>query len=181
MKQVVIYGPPGVGKHAISVELEKQLGFKRIQRQLTYKTLLTVFDWGSDSFKKALPEVHTIMMAEAARVGIDVIFAFVFSPSKLHVAQGYIESVEQHGGESCLVKLFATQEILEQRVAEEGRAETGLMSSVEQLRSYYKQMPDIDEAISGRSSLEIDTGKHSTEEVVNKIISHYNLTPKLPS
>lgn len=176
MKQVVIYGPPAVGKHKISIELEKRLGFKRIQRQLTYKTLLTVFDWGSDSFKKVLPEVHTVMMAEAAREGIDIIFAFVYSPSKHHVAQGYIDSVEQHGGEACLVRLFADRDILEQRVVETGRAEAGLMSSLEHLRSYYEQLPDIDEAILGRSSLEIDTGIKSTDQIVDEIISYFDLS-----
>lgn len=178
MKQIVIYGPPAVGKHAVSLELEKQLGYKRIQRQLTYKTMLTVFNWGSDSFKKVLPEIHTVMMAEAARVGIDLIFSFVYSVSKGHVAQGYFDSVEQHGGETCLVRLFSAPEIMEQRVAEPSRAELGLMSSVEQLRSYLENNPDILQPISERSSLEIDTGLHTTQQVVNKIMSHYDLPSK---
>lgn len=178
MKHVVIYGPPAVGKYAVEMELAKRTGFKRIQRRLTYPTLLAIFEWGSESFKKTLYETHTLMMAEAARVGIDIIFTFVFSPSKSDVAQGYLESVEQHGGEVCLVRLFSARDVLEQRVSEPWRAEAGLMSSVEKLRAYYDKTPDIDEAISGRSSLEIDTGVHSTDEVVDKIMSYYNLPLK---
>ena len=175
MKQVMIYGPPAVGKYAVEVELEKQTGFKRIQRRLTYQTMLTVFEWGTDSFKKVLPEIHTVMMAEAARVGINIIFSFVFSPSRREVAQGYLDSVEQHGGEICLVRLFSDREIMEKRVVEAGRAEKNLMSTVKQLRAYYEKMPDIDQAISKRSSLEIDTGVHSTQEVADQIVSHYDL------
>jgi hypothetical protein len=178
MKHVVIYGPPAVGKYAVEVELEKRTGFKRIQRRLTYPTLLAVFDWGSESFKKVLYETHPLMMAEAAMAGIDIIFTFVFSPSKSHVAQGYLDSVEQHGGDVCLVRLFSAPEVMEKRVSEPGRAETGLMSGIEKLHAYYDKMPDIDEAISGRSSLEIDTGVHSTAEVVDKIMSYYNLPHK---
>lgn len=176
MKQIVIYGPPAVGKHEVSLELEKQLGYKRIQRQLTYKTMLTVFDWGSDSFKKVLPEIHTVMMAEAARVGIDLIFSFVYSPARRHVAQGYFDSVEQHGGEICLVRLFSDRETMEKRVAEPKRADMGIMSSLEQLRSYLKENPDIVEPISERSSLEIDAALHTTEEIAHKIISHFKLS-----
>ncbi len=176
MKQIVIYGSPAVGKHEVSLALEKQLGYKRIQRQLTYKTMLTVFDWGSDSFKKVLPEIHTVMMAEAARVGIDLIFSFVYSPSRRHVAQGYFDSVEQYGGETCLVRLFSSSEAMEKRVAEPNRADMGIMSSVEQLRSYLEQNPDIIQPISDRSSLEIDSALHTTEQIANKIISHFNLS-----
>jgi hypothetical protein len=175
MKHVVIYGPPATGKYAVEMELEKRTGFKRIQRRLTYPTILALFEWGSESFKKTLYQTHTLMMAEAARVGIDIIFTFVFSPSKSDVAQGYLESVEQHGGDVCLVRLFSAPEVMEKRVQEPWRAEVGLMSSLEKLRAYYEQNPDIDAAISGRSSLEIDTGVYSTEEVVDKIMSHYNL------
>jgi hypothetical protein len=178
MKHVVIYGPPAVGKYAVEVELEKRTGFKRIQRRLTYPTILALFEWGSESFKKVLYETHTLMMAEAASVGIDIIFTFVFSPSKSDVARGYLESVEQHGGDVCLVRLFSAPDVMEQRVSEPWRADVGLMSSVEQLRAYYEKNSDIDAAISGRSSLEIDTGVHSTAEVVDKIISHYQLPLK---
>lgn len=177
MKHVVIYGPPATGKYAVEMALEKRTGFKRIQRRLTYPTILALFEWGSESFKKTLYETHTLMMAEAARVGIDIIFTFVFSPTKSDVARGYLESVEQHGGEVCLVRLFSAADVMERRVSEPWRADVGIMSSIEQLRAYYDKNPDIDAAISGRSSLEIDTGIHSTEEVVDKIMSHYNLPP----
>ena len=178
MKHIVMYGPPATGKYAVEIELEKRTGFKRIQRRLTYPTLLAIFDWGSESFKKTLYQTHTLMMAEAARVGINVIFTFVFSPSKSDVAQGYLESIEQHGGEVCLVRLFSAREVMEQRVSEPWRVEAGLMSSVEKLQAYYDSNPDIDGVIAGRSSLEIDTGAHTTAEVVDHIMSHYNLPLK---
>jgi hypothetical protein len=178
MKHVVIYGPPAAGKHAVELELEKRTGFKRLKRRLTYQPLLEVFDWGSESFKNTLYATHTLIMAEAARAGIGTIFSFVFTTPKSHIAEGYLDGIEQNGGEACLVRLFAARDVMEKRVSEPWRAEAGIMSDVEQWRAYYEKSAGIDEGLESRPGLEIDTGVHSTDEVVDKIIVHYDIPLK---
>lgn len=176
MKMIVLYGPPAVGKQTIAEELAKQTDIKLFYGHLTWNAVNPIFPWGTESFKNVLPEIRSIMMAEAARANIDLIFSFVYSPSRKHVAEKYyFEQIENNGGEICLVRLFAPTKTMEERVSEQSRVDMGKIVTVEHLQSYHEKIQDLDQTIADRTSFEVDTSKNSPSKAANKIIEYYQL------
>jgi len=177
MKLIVLYGPPAVGKQTVAEELAKQTGIKLFYGHLTWNAVNPIFPWGTDSFRKVLPDIRQIMMTEAARANLDLIFSFVYSPARRHIAEEhYFKSVESNGGTLCLVRLFAPTETREERVSEQSRVDMGKIVSIEHLRSYHEKLQDLNQRIEGRPSLEVDTSKYSPSETAKKIIEHYTLS-----
>ena len=176
MKFVVLYGPPAVGKLTVAQELAMQTNYKLFHGHLTWNAVTPIFEWGSASYRRVLPEVRRIMLEEAAQYSIDLIFTFVFSVSRKHLADKYyFQAVEKHGGEVCLVRLFASKEVTEQRVTNQSRIEAGKLHTVESLRNYHEKLSDLDQLIPDRFSLEVDTGKLSPQAASEAIVSHYKL------
>ena len=176
MKLVALYGPPAVGKQTIAEELAKQTDFKLFYGHLTWNAVNPIFPWGTDSFHIVLPEIRRVMMTQAAKADIDLVFSFVYSPSRNHISKSYFECIESNGGEVCLVHLKASTETREQRVSEASRVEMGKIITVEHLRSYHEKMQDLGQPIPKRDSLELDTGLLTPEQSTQKIIQHYNLS-----
>lgn len=176
MKLVVLYGPPAVGKLTVAREITRLTGIKLFHNHLTWNAVTALFAWRSEPFNRALPEVRRVLFREAARADIDVLFTFVFSLSRVEVGRTYFEAVEQHGGTVCLVRLFASREVLEEHVVGESRAEVGKMHSVEELNSYFEKVTDTGHPIPGRQSLELDTGRLTPAEAAEAVIAHYGLT-----
>ncbi len=174
MKFLAFYGPRAVGKLTVAQELSKLTGFKLFYGHLTMNAVSPIFEWGSDSYKRVLPEVRRIIVDEAARADVSLIFSFVYSPSRKHVSESYFKTIEKAGGEVCLVRLFAAKAVTEQRVTNASRAEAGKMHTVEELRAYLQKLNDLDQPIRGRDSLELDTGLTPIESA-KAVISHYNL------
>ena len=175
MKFIALYGPPAAGKLTVARELAKQTGFKLFHGHLTMNAVSPVFEWGSESYKRVLPEIRRIMLEEAVRVDVSLVFSFVYSPSRKHVSGSYFEAVEKAGGEVCLVRLFADKAITEQRVTNASRVEAGKMHTVEELRTYVQKLNDLNQLTLGRDSLELDTGKLTPTESAKAIVSRYSL------
>ena len=175
MKFVALYGPPAVGKLTVAQELEKLTGFKLFHSHLTWNAVTPIFEWGSESYNRVLPEVRRIMIMEAARADIDLIFTFVYSPLRGYLSASYFEAVEKHGGEVCLVRLFADKAVTEQRVTNRSRAEAGKMHTVEELRDYWQKLADLDQRVAKRHSLELNTGELTPAESAKAIVSCYDL------
>lgn len=125
---------------------------------------------------RALPEIRNVVFREAARADIDLLFTYVFSLSRGDVTESYFETVEQNGGVVCPVRLYASQEVLEQHITGESRAEVGKMRTVEALRNYFEKVTDTGHLIPGRQSLELDTGVLSPEEAAGAVITYYELS-----
>lgn len=175
MKLVVLYGPPAVGKLTVAQEVSRLTGIKLFHNHLTWNAVIALFAWRSEPFNRALPEVRRVLFREAAREDVDLIFTFVFSLSRWEVGKTYFEAVEQHGGTVCPVHLYASPEVLEERVVGESRAEVGKMRSVEELRRYFEKVIDTGHPIPGRPSLELDTGRLTPAEAAEVVVTHYDL------
>lgn len=176
MKFVVLYGPPAVGKLTVAQEVSRLTGMKLFHNHLTWNAVTAVFEWRSEPFMRALPEIRRVMFREAARADIDLLFTYVFSLSRNDVTESYFKSIEGNGGVVCPVRLYASPEVLEQHIVSESRAEVGKMHTVEELRSYLEKVTDTGHLIPGRQSLELDTGVLSPEAAANAVISHYQLS-----
>ena len=176
VKFVALYGPPAVGKMTVAKEISRLTGVKLLHNHLTWNAVPAVFEGRSEPFIRALPEMRRVMFREAARADIDLLFTYVFSLSRKEMSESYFDSVEQNGGVVCLVHLYASSEVLEERVVGKSRAEVGKMNTVEALRDYLEKVTDTGHPIPGRQSLELDTGVLSPEAAANAVIAHYGLS-----
>lgn len=175
MKLVVLYGPPAVGKLTVAREVSCLTGFKLFHNHLSWNLVTSVFEWRSEPFNRALPEIRRLMFREAAQADIDLLFTFVYSAARADVARSYFASVEDHGGTVCLVRLTAPLAVLERHVVNDSRQEAGKMVTVEELRRYVEKVTDVDHPISERKSLELDTAALSPDEAARAVIAHYRL------
>ena len=97
MRLVYLYGPPAVGKLTVARELSALTGFKLMHNHLTVNLVKSLFPFNSDPYLRLVRQFRNAMLAEAARVGVDLImtgaipkwaiFAPVFVPlmMRLHV------------------------------------------------------------------------------------------------
>lgn len=175
MKLVVLYGPPAVGKLTVAREVSRLTGMKLFHNHLSWNVVTSVFEWRSEPFMRVLPEIRRLMFREAAIANIDLLFTFVYSASAGHIARSYFEAVEAHGGTVCLVRLTAPRAVLEQHVANDSRREVGKMATVEELHRYFEKVPDVDQPIPARPSLELDTAALGPAEAARAIVAHYQL------
>ena len=177
MNFVVLYGPPAVGKLTVARALAKLTGYKLFHGHLTWNMVTPLFEWGSDAYKRVLPEVRRLVFEEAARSDIDLIFTFVYSPSRGHIAETkYFQAVEKRGGKLCLVRLYADEDVTEERVTNRSRAEAGKLNTVSALRDYHRKVPDLNQNIPNRKSLELDTGQLSPVDSARAIDAFYDLS-----
>ena len=177
MNFVVLYGPPAVGKFTVARELAKLTGYKLFHGHLTWNMVTPIFEWGSDTYKRVLPKVRRLVFEEAARSNTNLIFTFVYSPSRGHIAEtNYFQPVEKCGGKLCLVRLYANKEVTEKRVTNRSRAEAGKLNTVSALRDYHRKLPDLNQSIPNRKSLELDTGQLSPVDSARAIDAFYALS-----
>ena len=175
MKLIFIYGAPAVGKLTVANEIAKQTDFKVFHNHLSIDAIEPVFAFGTESFWKLVHLIRVETVAEAARVGQNLIYTFCYAKDAddAHVAK-IVETVEQHGGEICFVLLRCEREKLEKRVLEESRRTFRKANNLEILSEILEKY-DLFSPVNGFESLVIDNTNLSAENAAGKIIEHYNL------
>jgi shikimate kinase len=173
MRLVFIYGPPAVGKLTVGQELAALTGFKLFHNHLTVNAVSAVFPRGSEPFDRLLREFRAMLLAEAARQGVDLIMTWAHGPSD-HVARAYADVVESNGGQVHLVRLLCDREALLARVSSPSRREAGKLTSATELESLMDERYLMRPLPFG-DSLAIDTTDLPPAEAARRIAAHYAL------
>lgn len=175
MKLIFIYGSPAVGKLTVANDIAKRTGFKVFHNHLSIDCIEPVFEFGSPSFGKLISIIRLETVAEAARVGQDLIFTFCYAKD---IDDSHVEEiagrVEENGGQVCFVQLLCDKNILKQRALEESRQKYGKVKSVEMM-DYFFERYDLISPVPGRETLQIDNSDLSPRDVASQVISHFDL------
>ena len=175
MKLLFIYGSPAVGKLTVANEIAKLTGFKVFHNHLSIDCITPIFEFGSKSFGKLIDLIRVETIAEAARVGQDLIYTFCYAKDSddAHVEK-ITKAVEEAGGEVCFVLLKADRNELDKRVVEESRKKMGKAKTVEMM-DFFHATYDLLSPVPHRESLIIDNTNLSAEETARKIIEHFQI------
>lgn len=175
MDLVYIYGPPAVGKLTVARELEARTGYRLFHNHLAIDCVEAVFEFGSDAFWRQVRAIREGIIAEAARVGLDLISTNVYAPpASDRLITRRFEAVESYGGRVCLVQLTCAKEVLETRAPDPQRKAAGKISTVEALHRALSEH-DLFTPIPGREGMQLDTGLLSAAESAERIITQYQL------
>jgi broad-specificity NMP kinase len=175
MKLIFIYGSPAVGKLTVANEIARQTDFKVFHNHLSIVCIEPVFEFGSPPFAKLIDLIRLETVAEAARVGQNLIYTFCYAKDldDAHVEK-ITRAVEENGGEICFVLLKADREELNRRVVEESRRKMGKAKTVEMM-NFFHETYDLLSPVPDRESLIIDNTLLSAEKAAERIIAHFNL------
>jgi hypothetical protein len=175
MKLLLIYGPPAVGKLTVAEEVAKLTGFKVFHNHLSIDCVTPVFEFGTPSFAKLVELIRIETIAEAARVGRDLIFTFCYAKDldDAYVAS-LIRAVEENGGEVCSVLLTAAESELEKRVTARSRRKHGKVKTTEFLRKFFVQY-ELFAPLNDRESLVLDNTSLQPEAAARAITEHFGL------
>jgi hypothetical protein len=175
MKLIFLYGAPAVGKLTVANEIAKRADFKVFHNHLSIDCITPVFEFGSPSFYKLIELIRVETVAEAARVGQNLVYTFCFAKNldEPHVEK-IANAVEAGGGEVCFVLLTADKNALEQRILSESRKQYGKAKSVKMMK-YFLETYDLFSPVPERESLVLDNTNLSAEDAAAKIIGHFEL------
>jgi broad-specificity NMP kinase len=175
MKLIFIYGSPAVGKLTVANEMAKRTDFKVFHNHLSIDCIEPIFEFGSKSFFKLIEIIRVETVAEAARVGQNLIYTFCYAKDldDAHVEK-ITRIVEENGGEIHFVLLRADRSELDKRVVEESRQKMGKAKTVEMM-DFFHETYDLVSPVPFRESLIIDNTNLSPEQVARQIIEHFRL------
>lgn len=175
MKLLFIYGSPAVGKLTVANEIAKHTDFKVFHNHLSIDCIEPIFEFGSKSFYKLIEIIRVETVAEAARVGQNLIYTFCYAKDldDAHVEK-VIKIVEENGGEVCFVLLRAERGELDKRVTEESRKIMGKAKTVEMM-NFFHETYDLVSPVPFRESLIIDNTDLSAEQTARQIIEYFGL------
>ena len=175
MKLLFIYGSPAVGKLTVANEIAKLTGFKVFHNHLSIDCIEPVFEFGSKSFYKLIEIIRVETVAEAARVGQNLIYTFCYAKGldDPHV-ETITKVVEDAGAEVCFVLLKADRNELDKRVVEDSRKKMGKAKTVEMM-DFFHETYDLFSPVPHRESLIIDNTNLSATETARKIVEHFRI------
>src|SRR5205823_10099084 len=115
---VFLYGPPGVGKYTIGVELAARTGFRLLHNHLTGNLVSAVFERDSDVWLRMLRKVRRDVLIEAAHHNVNLIMTGVFNGTSENVNawRTMLEPVEAQDCSVLLVQLTCERDKLFRRV-----------------------------------------------------------------
>jgi len=173
MKLIFIYGAPAVGKLTVANELAAQTGFKVFHNHLSIDCIEPIFPFGTKSFWKLIDLIRVETIAEAARVGQNLIHTFCYAKGSddEYVAQ-ITKTVESNDGEVCFVLLTCEKGELEKRVLEESRKRVNKANNLEILHEILNKY-DLFSPVPERESLCIDNTSLSPSDTARRIVKHF--------
>jgi shikimate kinase len=120
---VFLYGPPGVGKYTIGVELATRTGMRLLHNHLTVNLVGAVFERDSDVWVRLLRSIRRDILTEAARHDVSLIMTGVFRANSDQAAawRTMLEPVHAEGGRVHFVQLTCDRDELLRRVRNDTR------------------------------------------------------------
>jgi broad-specificity NMP kinase len=116
MRLIFLYGAPGTGKLTVARELAKQTGFRLFHNHLTVDLAKTLFEFGTPAYLEYVRVLRVDALTRAAKAEVNLIFTFWYSKDSEQSFEMYKNTLENHGAELILVKLFCPPEVLLERV-----------------------------------------------------------------
>jgi tRNA uridine 5-carbamoylmethylation protein Kti12 len=176
MKLVFVYGPPGVGKHTVGVELAKITGYKFFHNHYVVDLLVALFKWGSKPYKRVGSVIWKAALTEAAKNNINLIVTYVYAPIKEDKTflRNLITIVKKHNGSIKFVRLTCKTAALHSRVTMSKRKKFKKLTDVKQLRKLMTDY-DLNANILRSNTLIIDNTKLTARQCARKIKHHYRL------
>lgn len=175
MKLIVIHGPPAAGKLTIANALSARTGFKVFHNHLTIDCTSPVFEFGSPGFWAINGKVRCVMIAEAARQGIDLIHTFCYEKgADDEYFNELITAVESNGGEAHNVLVHCRDEVRKQRIVDESRFNLRKLTDPDSVEGS-QERNDLLSPLPGRDTLVIDTSDIPPDEAAKRIIEYFGL------
>lgn len=174
MKLIFIYGPPAVGKLTVATELGRITGIGVFDNHRSVDAVLPVFGWGSPHLMPLVGKIRHLVIREAARQDVSLIFTFVYlHPDDDLYVQSIVDLVEREGGAVRFVRLLCEPATQEERVTSASRRGRKI-DDVEHLREW-SEGRDFTSLIPGRESLTIDTTDTSAEDAARQIAAAFDI------
>jgi hypothetical protein len=171
-----IYGPPGVGKRTVGVELAALTGYRLCDNHTTIGWARGFFEFGSEPMWKLEHALRAAIFGAAAEDGLDLVGTFLVpSEAVMQDVRMTIALAGSTGGRVDFVRLYCDQDELERRVQQTYGDEQGRPSPVEALRGM-QQTHDFALSAPGQKTLELDN-THLAPADAARIIATYFAIP----
>lgn len=178
MQLVFLYGPPGVGKYTIGLELAVRTGFRLLHNHLTVNLVSAVFERDSDVWLRMLRKLRRDVLTEAAHHNVNLIMTGVFNgtPENVNAWRTMLEPVEAQDGSVLFVQLTCEREELFRRVAQENRRALDKLVDTVRLSELLERFDMFSPAPFG-PHLKLDSTHMTASEAATAIIQHYGINP----
>lgn len=176
MNLVFIYGPAAVGKLTVAKALESLTNIPLADNHSLLNPVAKVFGWGHPERERLGRAFRLEFFQAAARADKSLITTFGGGGETYDdFIQDAKQIVEKEGGRVCFVRLTAPTEVLFERVRHDSRARHEKMRDEATLQKKLTETPDVLEAALVGPHLEMDSSKHSPEEMAQMIKECYQL------
>ena len=122
---VLLYGPPAAGKLTVAAEFARAYDFRLLDNHVSVDVALRLFDFRAPEFRALAEKIWLTLAAAAAESNVDVVSTVVYMhPADQIRVERLNRVVTEHGGVFSTVRLQASPQILESRVANTTRLGT---------------------------------------------------------
>lgn len=175
MKLILIYGPPAAGKLTVAKELALQTRYKLFHNHLTIDLARDLYPEPGPKRFDLINQLRETVFGWAAKSDVNLIFTFVYG-AKIDDdwVQKVNDIVENNGGELCGVHLTPSHETILGRVNQKSRQNSSKLTDVNELTKSLQQY-EFYEPMKLSRNLTINNSNLSPNEVVQKIVSYYEL------
>ena len=129
MRVIFLHGPAAAGKHTIGRLLSERLGLPLFHNHLTVDLAKTLFDFGTEPFRRLRAAVWHAAFAEATAARRSFIFTFhpeaSVDPSLI---ADLVERVTDAGGRVHFIELICPRDTVLERLGSESRAAFGKLT-----------------------------------------------------
>lgn len=180
MELIIIYGPPGAGKLAVSKELSRITGYRVFHNHLTIETAKAIWDFDDPNYLRFRDRYRKVMINDAARSGVKgMIFTYAYgnTPYEDSFLKDIVRINKGNGGNSVFVRLCCDIDALRRRVLHPSRKKYHKISTVKDLHAEIRRR-NVFAQVGFAKSLSIDNTNLGPRAVANAIAKHYGLKKK---